>query len=259
MTKIQSVDQHELTKFINEHIAEFHDARLNALKKVKLEEILKKKNPYLFKAKNIQTCEELIRVLLDAFLSSQEETIFGEFLEKLAIFVCGKTRSGYKSGIPAVDLEIEEGNTRYIIAIKSGPKWSNKSSLSAMKEDFKKAKKTLRTQKSGINVVAINGCCYGRDTRPDKGDYFKYCGQEFWAFISGDEDFYLEIIEPLGHKAKEKNEAFQNEYAKLINRMTIDFSLKYCKANGEIDWETIVRLNSQKKVKKSAVSKKKKV
>lgn len=118
-----------------------------------------------------------------------------------------------------------------------------------MKEDFKKAKKTLRTQKSGINVIAINGCCYGRDTKPDKGDYFKYCGQEFWTFISGDENFYLEIIEPLGHKAKQKNEVFQSEYAKLINRMTIDFSSKYCKTDGEIDWETIVRLNSQKKVR----------
>lgn len=257
MWQIQSINQQELIDFINGNIAKFHDARLKALEKVKLEEILKKKNPYLFKAKNIQTCEELIRVLLDAFLSSQEETIFGDFLEKLAIFVCGKTRAGYKSGISGVDLEIDENNTRYIVAIKSGPKWSNKSSLSAMKEDFKKAKKTLRTQKSGINVIAINGCCYGRDTKPDKGDYFKYCGQEFWTFISGDENFYLEIIEPLGHKAKQKNEAFQSEYAKLINRMTIDFSSKYCKADGEIDWETIVRLNSQKKVKKSIASKKK--
>lgn len=259
MAQIQSVDQQELIGFINDNIAEFHDARLNALQKVKLKEILKKKNPYLFKAKNIQTCEELIRVLLDAFLSSQEETIFGEFLEKLAIFVCGKTRSGYKSGIQGVDLEIEEDNTRYIIAIKSGPKWSNKSSLSAMKEDFKRAKKTLRTQKSGIQVIAINGCCYGRDTKPDKGDYFKYCGQEFWTFISGDENFYLEIIEPLGHKAKQKNEAFQSEYAKLINRMTIGFSSQYCKADGEIDWEAIVRLNSQKKIKKPTASKKKRV
>lgn len=257
MAQIQPINQKELIGFINDNIAGFHDARLAALQKVELKEILKKKNPYLFKAKNIQTCEELIRVLLDAFLSSQEETIFGEFLEKLAIFVCGKTRSGYKSGITGVDLEIDEGNTRYIVAIKSGPKWSNKSSLSAMKEDFKKAKKTLRTQNSGINVIAVNGCCYGRDTKPDKGDYFKYCGQEFWTFISGDENFYLEIIEPLGHKAKQKNEAFQNEYAKLINRMTIDFSSKYCTTDGEIDWEAIVRLNSQKKVKKPAALKRK--
>ncbi|MHB8174419.1 MAG: PmeII family type II restriction endonuclease, partial [Nitrospirota bacterium] len=21
----------------------------------------------------------------------------------------------------------------------------------------------------------MNGCCYGRDNKPDKGDYFKYC------------------------------------------------------------------------------------
>jgi len=33
------------------------------------------------------------------------------------------------------------------------------------------------------NIVAVNGCCYGRDNRPDKGDYLKYCGQRFWEFI----------------------------------------------------------------------------
>lgn len=52
--------------------------------------------------------------------------------------------------------------------------------------------------------MAVNGCCYGRDKHPDKGDYFKYCGQSFWEFISGYEDLYTGIIEPLGHKAKEK-------------------------------------------------------
>lgn len=44
----------------------------------------------------------------------------------------------------------------------------------------------------------------------------------------------------------------------LINRMTINFLSKYCKTDGEIDWETIVRLNTQKKVKKSTASRKKK-
>ena len=56
-----------------------------------------------------------------------------------------------------------------------------------MLSDFKTAKKALRTSNSQINVVAINGCCYGVDRNPDKGEYFKYCGQEFWYFISGEE------------------------------------------------------------------------
>ena len=42
----------------------------------------------------------------------------------------------------------------------------------------------------------------------------KLCGQKFWEFISGDDGIYTDIIEPLGHQAKDKNEQFMQEYAK---------------------------------------------
>jgi hypothetical protein len=38
-----------------------------------------------------------------------------------------------------------------------------------MRADFKTAKKTLRTSNSGLHIVAVNGCCYGRDNKPDIG------------------------------------------------------------------------------------------
>jgi len=60
-----------------------------------------------------------------------------------------------------------------------------------------------RIASSNLHIVPINGCCYGKNSKPDKGDYFKYCGQEFWEFISNESNLYLEIIEPLGNKAKE--------------------------------------------------------
>ncbi|HQI06097.1 MAG TPA: PmeII family type II restriction endonuclease, partial [bacterium] len=88
------------------------------------------------------------------------------------------------------------------------------------------------------------GCCYGKDAKPDKGDYFKYCGQRFWEFVSGDKDLYIEIIEPLGHKAKERNEEFQKSYSKMINKFTKEFSNEFCMDSGEIDWEKLVRFNS---------------
>ena len=84
-----------------------------------------------------------------------------------------------------------------------------------------------------------------RDRVSDKGDYLKYCGQVFWEFISGNADLYTEIIEPLGFKAKEKNEEFQNKYAILINNFTTEFSAEFCR-KGEIDWKKIVEFNSSK-------------
>ncbi len=113
-----------------------------------------------------------------------------------------------------------------------------------MVADFKTARKALRTSNSQLNIIAVNGCCYGRDNNPDKGDYFKYCGQRFWEFISGDTELYIEIIEPLGHKAKEKNDEFIKSYAQMINKFTREFSNDFCKDNGEIDWKKLVRFNS---------------
>jgi hypothetical protein len=110
--------------------------------------------------------------------------------------------------------------------------------------DFRSAQKTLRTSNSGIQVVAVNGCCYGRDKNPDKGDYFKYCGQDFWAFISGEAELYTNIIEPLGHKAQGKNEEFQQSYAQMLNRFTLEFGREYCESSGAIDWPKLVRFNS---------------
>jgi hypothetical protein len=208
--------------------------------------VLKRKNPYLFKAKDTITSEQIVRGIVDAHISSNEETIFGDWFEGLAIFINEKVYGGRKSGISNIDLEFDNNAVRYIVTIKSGPNWGNSSQVAKMIADFKTAKKTLRTSNSRFNIIAINGCCYGKDNNPDKGDYFKYCGQEFWSFISGNENLYLEIIEPLGHKARERNEEFQKSYAQMINKFTKEFSNTYCNDNGEIDWEKLVKFNSGK-------------
>jgi hypothetical protein len=197
----------------------------------------------LFKAKNLLTSQDLVKTLLDAHLSSQEETIFGDFLEGLAIFINQKVYGGRKSTSEGIDLEFDKDGLRYIVTIKSGPKWGNSSQIKKMRENFKKAAVILRTSSSGLHIKAINGCCYGRDNKPDKGDYFKYCGQRFWEFISGNPDLYLKIIEPLGHKVKEKNEAFLISYSQIINKFTEEFILRFC-VNGLIDWDALLKFNS---------------
>jgi hypothetical protein len=41
----------------------------------------------LFKAKYLQTSEEIVKQLIEAYISSSEETMFGDWLEGLAIFI----------------------------------------------------------------------------------------------------------------------------------------------------------------------------
>lgn len=241
---METLNQKDVAKYVEENIGTFHQKRIAGLKDLKLKKVLSKKNPYLFKAKYVLTAQDIIKSLTDAFISSQEETIFGDWLEGLAIFVNEKAYKGRKSGIIGIDLEFDKDNTRYIVTIKSGPNWGNSSQIAKLVADFKTAKKTLRTSNSQLNIVAVNGCCYGRDNQPDKGDYFKYCGQKFWEFMSGDTDFYTKIIEPIGHQAKERNDDFMQSYAQMINKFTKEFADTFCKDDGSIDWDKLIRFNS---------------
>ena len=236
----------DVTQYVEEHIGTFHNKRIDSLNKLKLKTVLKKKNPYLFKAKYLMTAEQIIKGLTDAFVSSNEETIFGDWLEGLAIFINTKVYNGWKSGITGIDLEFDKDDIRYIVTIKSGPNWGNSSQISKMKADFKTAMKTLRTSNSRLQIVAINGCCYGKDNVPDKGDFYKYCGQRFWDFISGSDNLYIDLIEPLGNKAKERNDEFMKSYSQMINKFTKEFTTDFCKDSGEINWDKLVKFNSEK-------------
>src|ERR1035437_7381988 len=72
----------------------------------------------------------------------------------------------------------------------------------------------------------------------------KYCGQKFWEFVSGEINLYTELIEPLGHKAKERNDDFIKSYSQRLNKFTKEFTTDFCDKNGAITWDKLVKLNS---------------
>src|SRR6266487_6161606 len=130
----------DVAKYVEENIGVFHQKRIAGLNELKLRKVLGKKNPYLFKAKYILTAQDIIKSLTDAFISSQEETIFGDWLEGLAIFINSKVYDGRKSGIPGIDLEFDKDGIRNIVTIKSGPNWGNSRQVAGLISDFKTAK-----------------------------------------------------------------------------------------------------------------------
>ncbi len=241
-------------KFLSQHvITPFYEVRLQRLNHLKLKTILKKKNPYLFKAKNVETAGEFVKSILDAYLSSQEETMFGNYLEAFAIHVSADLDGGRKSTeFKSVDLEFERDNVYYIVSIKSGPVWGNKDQIDRMKDNFKAAKAALR-KRSAITdeIVAVNGCIYGKDKKPFKDNtdpdkaYYKYCGQEFWEFISDNDQFYREIIKPIDKEAKRRDEIFKAAYSSKVNEMTRDFINEFI-TNNQIDWIKLIDFVSKK-------------
>jgi len=230
----------------------FHQRRLTGLDSLRLDKVLKRKNPYLFKAKNLVNAEDLVKSLVDAHLSSQEETVFGAFLEQLAIFCSSHTVRGRKSGIAGIDLDFERDGVLHLVAIKSGPNWHNKSQLDKLRDDFRKARRTLNTNTARREARCINGCCYG-STYSDYGDFEKICGEAFWTLISGEPNLFVDIVEPLGFEAKRHNEDFEKHYAQVRTKFTAQFIEKFCDKNFGIDWDRIVRFNSGVPVATKAV------
>ncbi|MCB1921683.1 MAG: cytosolic protein, partial [Candidatus Competibacteraceae bacterium] len=216
---------------------------IKSLEELKLDKLLTK-NPYLFKAKNVTTASELISNLLEAFLSSSEEKLFGDFLEGLAIYIAEMTCGGHKSTAPGVDLEFINNNIHYVVSVKSGTNWGNSSQQNKLEQDLKNAVTRVKQSRRGVNVQPVLGICYGKTKTSYVRGYMKVVGQNFWYLISEDQHLYTEIIEPVGYMAQEHNARFLTEKSNITNRFTKEFIDRFCDKNGAIDWIRIVEFNS---------------
>ena len=136
--------------------------------------------------------------------------------------------------------------TYYVVSIKSGTNWGNSSQHAKLASDFLRAERTLRQSAHVRNVIKILGICYGKTkTTITREGYFKIVGQNFWTLISGDKELYIEIIEPLGFRAREHNERYYLERNKISNLLTQKFIDRFCLEDGSINWTELVRANSQ--------------
>jgi len=239
----------DVANYIQENIGtQFHAKKIAKIRQLALDDVIKRKNPYLFKAKNSNSAHDYVKSILDATVSSGEETTFGNFLENVAVYVCERVYRGRKSGITGIDMEFEDGNKKYLLSIKSGPNWGNAGQIKHLISNFSSAKKTLRTSGGavGMNIICIEACCYGVDNAPEKGTHIKLCGQRFWELISGGKtNLYRDIIEPLGYLAKERNAEIDRLYSEKLNVFTAAFVERFCD-NGVINWDRLIKFNSGK-------------
>ncbi|MBI3419481.1 MAG: cytosolic protein [Proteobacteria bacterium] len=238
----------KIDKYISSTIAtEFHDKRLAKISEIKLSKIVGRKNPYLLRAKNCLTAHDAIKSMLEAVLSSSEETIFGNYLEKIAIYVCEQVFHGRKSGIKGIDLEFEKNRKKYVISIKSGPNWGSASQREKLADQFNKARATLRT--SGGNkkteIIFVEGVCYGKQPITHKASHVQYYGKDFWELISGNPNLYKDIIKPLGESAKKRNEDFLVRYSEVMNALSVAFIKDFCDKSGKILWPKLMEYVSK--------------
>jgi hypothetical protein len=234
----------DVRKFVDEKTCKLYKAEIEILNEIKLNSLLRKKNAYFLAFSGISSAPDFVEHALDVFLWPIDEKLFGDVLRDLAVFIAGKTCGGRKSPATGIDLQFENKGTLFLVSVKSGPSWGNKSQQDKQEADFKKAVRVLKQSRHTMNVQPVLGICYGRTKTSYVRGALKVVGQNFWYFISENRELYTDIIEPLGHRAKQHNEKFARLKGKIVNSFTKDFIGEFCDKEGAIDWKKLVEFNS---------------
>lgn len=243
---MRPIEIERLHAYVDAVVAVFYEGKTKTLTSTRLRDLITRKNPYLFRVKNLTTPDQVIGEMLDALLSASEEKKFGDLLEALAIFVSEVTCDGRKSSAKGIDLEFDDNGTRYLVAIKSGPNWGNSSQHTALEASFKSALAIQRQAKSGLHVQAVLGMCYGA-TSGDRGLYIVRGGRFFWEFLSGDAALYITLMNLMGQSALYYGRTFETERSRLQAQLVDEFSKAFLTSSGEIDWQAVLRANSKLK------------
>lgn len=240
------INDEEVVKAIAGALDEFYTTLIEKIDGIDIKKIMKRKNPYLYRAKAMQNASEIVENVLSAFVSSSEETIFGNcFFEPIAIAASG----GSKSLAEGIDVVVndKEDNTVYAIAVKSGPSVFNADSKKRQEQNFNAASKLAKQARE--RYEAYIGYCYGRKKQSNRGVpkiYSELAGQEFWEKLTGDSEFYIKIIRYMGELPEKYVARYKESYNKASNRLIREFSNSFCTEDGTIDWEKLVRFNSGK-------------
>lgn len=215
--------------------------RLNGLRNVAASKLLKNKNPFLFAAPGVDSVEALADRLLDAFLSSSEETIMGNaFFEPIA----RAASQGMKSSAKGVDIEVVVDGTHRATAVKSGTKVFNSSSKKKQDDCFRAV--LQRHMGSRVRVDCIVGYAYGCTRfRPRKKYIFRQmAGREIWTYMSGDDAFHHFLFDRIRSGHEQYASQYERAKEETLARLTDEIQLELGTEGGSVNWEAFIRLNS---------------
>ena len=237
-----SYNEEAIVKAIAVALDNFYTNLIKKTDSLNIKAVMKRKNPYLFRAKAMNGAAQIIDAILSAFVSSSEETIFGNvFFEPIATAAA----QGQKALAEGVDIMVERGNTIYAIAVKSGTSVFNADSRKKQEQNFIAASKLA--QQAQKRFVPIVGYGYGKKKTSTRGlpkFYIELAGKDFWAELTGDDEFYIKLIRYMEKLPEKYVDDFDTSYQKASNRLVREFTQQFCFEDGSIDWEKLVEFNS---------------
>lgn len=216
--------------FFRENVAENHLKNTKKLKKLKKFNV----NPFTLRylanfAFGESTPENMAKALLyPRIMGTSISTTFGTQLQHF----CNDVLSSYASTTSGIDIEFidaVDGRRKYC-QIKSGPTTINHDDVDTIINHFTAIKNLAITNRmTDLNPMfdCIVGIFYG--TKDDLSGSYKaiakehpvYIGEEFWYRLTGDEDFYFDLIEAFAEVADEmdSSELIEEVLEKLTEKI----------------------------------------
>lgn len=157
-------------------------------------------------------------------LGTSITTSFGTNIQKFT----NEVLSSFGSTTSGIDIEFIDqiNNNKIYCQLKSGPNTINKDDVETIAGHFKKVIHLGRTNNLRItHDDMVVGIIYG-DATSLNGHYKRittdyhypiYIGQNFWYRLTGDEDFYTDLIHAIGEVASEAD--FTEELKEVIKEL----------------------------------------
>ena len=146
-------------------------------------------------------------------LGTSITTTFGDALQSF----CHEVLSSFASTTSGIDIEFIDaidGRKKYC-QVKAGPKTINKDDVKTIEDHFKGVKNLART--NGLTVATtdcIVGVFYGTKEvlsnhyKKIDEDYPVFVGKDFWHRLTGDSDFYFDLIDAFAEVAEDMEQVF---------------------------------------------------
>lgn len=193
-------------------------------------------NPFLFKyLANFLTGndepESIAKALvLPRILGASINTSFGMKIQTLISTLF----EGLGSTTQGIDIEFIDAtdNRKKYCQLKAGPNTINKDDVTTIINHFNGVRNLARTNNLnvGINDMIV-GIVYGESSeisshyKKIEESYPVIIGKDFWHRLTGEEDFYFQLIDAIGEVALEVDAS--NIVQETINKLAIEINAKY--------------------------------
>ncbi len=193
-------------------------------------------NPFLYKylanfMNGDDSPESIARALVyPRLLGSSINTSFGMNIQAMI----SSLFRGFGSAVPGIDIEFIDGidGRKKYCQLKAGPNTINYHDVETLFNHFDSTRRLARTNNLDIRETdMIVGIIYG--TSEELSSHYKRAderypvivGKEFWHRLTGDEDFYFDLIACFGEIANEANGTARLEDAVRMLAIEIRASL----------------------------------